>query len=336
MKPRVSHQIAAVCILITAATLAVGWRQHAELTVLRARVAALTPTPEAAQTLREVERRNRALEAQIAALQKRIRDDAEPAAAAADARSGPGTAATKGGPRDWPATPQAEVLRSLQQRGALDARYAALFRQLNLAPEHLERFKALLAERQATLMDVMRVAREQGLDPFENRTAIRALLAEAQAGVDGGIRSLLGDAAFAEFEAFEQTAPQRTVVSQLEQRLSYTDAPLTSTQSEQLMQILAATSPTEDASLPVGFGYGRGGGAGPGPGGRGPPPPAAPITPEAILQAQTVLSPQQLGAFQQLQQEQQAQQQLMRTVGDPKATPPPTGGGRGASGPGGG
>jgi len=101
------------------------------------------------------------------------------------------------------------------------------------------------------------------------------------------------------------------VVSQLEQRLSYSSAPLSDTQSQQLVQILAATSPTHDnggrngalgsamVALSPGGGTFFGGPA---------------ITADTITQAQGVLSSQQMSALQGLQQEQQAAAQLRQQM----------------------
>src|SRR5207245_2704367 len=93
---------------------------------------------------------------------------------------------------------------------------------------------------------VMAAARSEGLTGRENRDQIRELVQNAQNEVDSTIRSTLGDAAFAQYQSYEATQPQRAVVSQLEQRLSYSSTPLSDTQSQQLVQILAETSPTRD------------------------------------------------------------------------------------------
>ena len=212
--------------------------------------------------------------------------------------------------------PETQHLMAIQQKAALDGRYAALFKQLNLSPADLEKFKNLLVEKQSALMDVMAAARAEGLDPRASRDEIRTLVQNAQAEVDTSIQSSLGDAAFAQYKNYEATLPQRGVVDQLSQRLSYSTTPLTDTQSTQLISILAANTPA-----------GQGGGnavaglvqtfAGGGPGGqvasmmaRG----SVPITDTVIAQAQGVLAPQQVTALQNLQQEQQASAQLMQQM----------------------
>lgn len=204
--------------------------------------------------------------------------------------------------------PEVQRLMAMQQRGALDARYAALFKSLNLSPAQLEQFKNLLVEKRTAVADVMAAARSQGLTGRENRDELRALVQNAQAEVDASIRASIGDAAYAQYQGFEQTQAQRNVVSQLQQRLSYTDAPLTDTQTEQLVQVLATATESSNpraatVRTPAGrIGFGGSGGA--------------QITDAALTQAASVLSASQQQALQQLQAEQQAQAQLARLMRD--------------------
>ncbi len=210
-------------------------------------------------------------------------------------------------------SPEALRLMQLQQKAALDSRYSGLFKQLNLSPADLDKFKSLLVEKQSAIMDVMAAARAQGLNPGENRDQIQALVQSTQAEVDGSIRAQLGDAAYAQYQGYEQTLPQRNVVDQLNQRLSYSAAPLSDTQSAQLVQILSDTAApgngNSENNLARTLGFN-----GPGSGAR--------ITDAAITQAQTVLNTQQVAALQSLQQEQQAAaqlRQLMRSTANPGA-----------------
>jgi hypothetical protein len=218
--------------------------------------------------------------------------------------------------------PDYQTLVNLTQKGMLDGRYAGLFKQLNLTPQQLEQFKELLVEKQTSLMDVLAAAQSQGLNPRTDRDAVRQLMAGTQAELDEGIKATLGDTAYAEYKEYERTLPYRNVVNQLEQRLSYSTSPLTDIQSQQMVQILAATGRTgrnDNAAagggmairlaMPLSGGNSQlnstvslltGGGA--------------MITPETVTRAQTVLAPNQLAALQEIQQEQQAGLQLGRTM----------------------
>jgi hypothetical protein len=176
------------------------------------------------------------------------------------------------------AKPEVQALLSVQQKAAIDARYASLFKSMNLSPEQTEKVKALLADRQTTMQDVMNAAREQGINPRD--PAFQKLMADAQGDINTGLKAVLGDAGFNQLQTYEQTMPQRNLVTQLQQRLSYTDTPLTQAQADQLVQVLAANpapQPTNPDGTPIqpgrggrmggGGGFGIGGGGGPGGGG---------------------------------------------------------------------
>jgi hypothetical protein len=299
-----------------------AWRQHHELVALRT-MRGPAGSADSTARIRELERLN----AQLRAAPRPSGSSSEPAEATAPAerpasREGGFARGGRGqrGPglmRELETNPEVQALRAVQQKAQLDQRYAGLFQQLDLSPEKLEQFKTLLAERQATAMDVMSAAREQGIDPRRNADPFRQLMATAQGAVADDIKALIGDAAYAEYQAYEQTAAERNTVSQLERRLSYSDTPLTPAQASQLVQILASASPASTAATNADFPMpamgGRGGRGGPGSGESA----AAPITPEAVAQASAVLSAAQVNALQQLQQQQQARQQLRQMVGGP-------------------
>lgn len=216
-------------------------------------------------------------------------------------------------------SPEVQQLMAIQQKANLDSRYAGLFKRLNLSPADLEKFKNLLVEKQATVMDAIAAAREQGMLGRDNRDEIRTLVQNAQAEVDDSIRTTLGDGVYSQYKSYEATLPQRSVVDQLGQRLSYSTTPLSDTQADQLVQIMASTAP-------AGTGSSGGGGARGAmamglvsafPGGAqvaammgG----GAKITDAAVTQAQGVLAPPQVAALQSLQQEQQASAKLMEQM----------------------
>jgi hypothetical protein len=369
-------------ILLLAATTVGGsilaWRQYGELVELRAATLNRDERADLQKRIWELEKSNRDLQAQLGA-GRGLRGVAEgttgatgeeTAAEGPRERGGPGRGG-RGDPRggiqqmnairDLMNKPEVQALVGLQQKAAIDARYAALFNSLNLAPEQADKLKMLLAERSTTMQDVMAAAREQGINPRDNPDGFRKLIADAQNQINGSIKETIGDGGFAQLTNYEQTLPQRNLVTELQQRLSYTNTPLTAAQGEQLVNILAATTPArpaagtpggpppEDFRLPggPGRGPGDGGGRGPdiggmiagvlggGPGmmggepGRGPG--TAVVTPAAVSQAQTVLAPPQVAALQQIQQQQQAQQQLRQLINETlTANQPPANPARGA------
>lgn len=363
-----------VILLLTATTIggaALAWRQYAELVELRA--LALSPNLQADMERRvaELEKLNRELNDQLAAQRASGVVDELVAGApserpAGERASGERGRGGRGDPRggrpdfgqqqatalrELMSKPEVQAMLGVQQKAAIESRYAALFKNLNLQPDQVERLKTLLADRTTTMQDVISAARDQGINPRENPEAYRKLIADAQNQINSSIKSVIGDAGFAQLQTYEQTMPQRNLVNELQQRLSYTNSPLTSAQAEQLVTILATHAPARTTTMtpastsatsqpqsdqvqvpgrgPGGPGFpGRGdfnfvvGPGGPGggivsEGGRGGM--SAPVTPAAVAQAQGILTPPQLAALTQVQQQQQTQQQLQQLIRDTMA-----------------
>ncbi len=273
----------------------------------------------------ELEKRVQAAQDETAA----VRAEAPPIQRATSIRNGTvtsskiGTADSLPGPMQAMESPEMRRLMAVEQKGRLDARYAPLFKSLGLAPSQLDRLKQLLVDKQNAAMDVMAAARAQGLTGPDSRSQIQALTQQTNSELDASIRNLLGDSAYQQFQQFDRTQQQRAIVDQLASRLSYTDSPLSSAQADQMVQLLAVNSPAPSAgntgdiatgSASVRYGTVVRSSGGPAAattivnvlgGGSG-----APITSDALSQAQSVLTPTQLNALQQLQAEQQAQQQM--------------------------
>lgn len=214
-------------------------------------------------------------------------------------------------------SPEVQQLMSLRGRGALDSRYAALFKSLGLPPDQLQKFQQLLLDKQSTMRDVLSAMRSQGLMPSrENAEQMRTLFQNANAEIDSQIQSALGPAAYAQYQSYEQTQPQRATVERVQQRLSYTSQPLTEQQATQLVTLMAQNAQPSANTAGVGGGLRRlqpGGSTA-----------TAPITDQTLQQASAILSPDQLTALQELQQEQQAQAQLGRRGRGNSAGPRPT------------
>ena len=191
------------------------------------------------------------------------------------------------------------------QQGVLDSRFAGLFRKLNLSGAELAAFKRLLTQKESAEFDVVAVGEtvsDGPLSPEELRSTVRTV----QAQVENEIRASLGSDRYAVYREYEATLPQRTTVAQLEQRLSYSPTPLTPAQSESMIHILATHAPTTNAvvaaptavvtetdsndSLPL-VRHGT---------------VAAVVTDDAVAQAQTILTADQLEALHQIQNEQQS------------------------------
>lgn len=208
-------------------------------------------------------------------------------------------------------SPEMQQLVSLQFRRMLDTRYAGLFKNLKLTPDKLDEFQHLLEEKQNTMRDVVAAMRSQGLSPGrDNADEMQTLMRNANAEIESQIRTTLGDAAYAQYQTYETSQPQRNTVDRVQQRLSYSGQPLTDQQASQLLDLMVQASPPAAETN-----TGRGGplrrvvSAGMGLD-------SAPITPQVLAQASGVLSSTQLAALQQIQLEQEAQMQLSRRARD--------------------
>lgn len=211
-----------------------------------------------------------------------------------------------------------------QQRHAmLDARFGALFRQLNLGGAELAAFKRLLVEKENVLLDVVTVNETAAGGPL-SAESLRQSVRLAQAQIDQSIQHSLGPERFGIYREFERTLAQRATVAQLEQRLSYTGTPLSPAQAESMVRILSANAPGAAAeSTPVISILVRDG-----------VPEAVPVLPttaatgrvtdDVIAQAQTVLAPVQVAALREIQSEQVAgvrAAELIRMVAPPGEVP---------------
>jgi hypothetical protein len=290
-------------VLTTLGGAAWSWHEYQEIVVLRA--AALTTSNSDAQALADYQKRLKILSDQIAALKGQARrEEIGDASTVASDQPGP---RRNGGFRAMMNNPQFQKLMSIQQKAMLDNTYAPLFKVLGLTPQQLDQFKNLMVQKQQAMMDARQAAIEQGINPRTDPDAFQQAVAQASAAVDSQIQAALGDAAYAQYEQYQQTLPQRNTTNQLQQSLSYTSSPLTDDQATQLIQILAQSAPAGGGNGGGGFGNMLGGG-GPGGGGTGP------ITDQAITLAQGVLSAPQVQALQQLQQQQQVRQQMQQLM----------------------
>jgi hypothetical protein len=242
------------------------------------------------------------------------------------ARAGAAASAAAGGPDSRQFTvrgnlgsvfndPAFQRLAAIQQKAALDGQYGALFKALNLSPEKVEQLKNLLIQKQQAPVDALQAARDQGLN--SDLHAVHEAIVAAQASAEDQIKGALGASGYAQYQQFNQTAPERSAVTQMQQALSYTATPLTDEQSQQLLQTLVQTGAQADGMASGSEGNQvlvRAGAAGIVSFGSGPGPQSVPVTDEAISQAAAYLAPDQVQALKQLQAQQQAAQQLQQLL----------------------
>jgi hypothetical protein len=327
-----------VLVLLAIGLSTLAWKQYQEIAVLRAAALGNGERADWQKRVWAAQKRAQNLENQLAA----ARPGGSAAGATAPSARGqpPGAAGNMmAGFASLMNRPEAVRLMAMREKAMLNARYGALFKKLALSPEKLAQFQSLLADRQSIPMDVMTAAIQQGIDPMQNPQEFRQLVQNAQADIEEKIKAALDPASYAQYQNYIQTEPQRMVVNQLQQSLSYTDTPLTTAQADQLIQILTDTSTV------------NGGGGAPGTGGAAvtyvnrtgsgnsmvvavitPPPDGGGgfggslVTDETVTRAQSVLSTAQIQALREIQQQQQAaaqlRQQMMQNPG-PDGAPPP-------------
>ena len=277
-----------------------AWRQYQELVALRATAMSASERADFQKSVWDAKKRVQQLEGQLALIRSRAVEGvdtgaASDAPAAGNAQNRMISEAVSG----WLAAmndPEAQRLSALQQRAQISSRYAGLFRSLALSTDKLAQMKDLLLEKQTARNDVLLAAAQQGINPLTDPGALRKLESDLQAEIDNKIKTTLGPDGFAQFQAYQQTQGQRGVVGQLQESLSYTAAPLTPAQSEQMVTILGQTGPPRGANGAASANNGT-------------------VTDATIAAAQGVLAPTQIQVLQEIQQQQQAGaalQQLMR------------------------
>jgi hypothetical protein len=144
------------------------------------------------------------------------------------------------GPADQPAR---ERLMLETTRLGLSRQYGTFYRSLNLAAEEIGRFEAVRMEHEGRMSDIRLAARSPQGDssPVETDSradAIATLRRAETARFEAEQRALLGESAYAELRAFEDSREQRTFVSNLTANLALSPTPLTTLQADQMWQVL--------------------------------------------------------------------------------------------------
>ncbi len=292
-----------------------AWVQQGELNELRGKY------PDTLSKLEKTEHQLNGTEANINELEKQLEEarhpvlvnkaDAGLAGANGKAVGGNDTSFFSG-MASFMDRPAMQRMMAQQQKAQVDHRFKKLFAQLALSPEQMEKFQKLLVDREATAMDSVMLAMQHGLNPMQDGAEIQKLVADSQAESDAQIKSLLGDTAYAQYQDYRNTEPQRNTVAQLQQNLGFTDAPLNQSQAAQLTQLLVAANPPRTignnvvATGPVGHaGVGSG-----------------QITSDVVDQSRSFLNPTQVDGLIELKQQQDAAAALRASMPAGMLLPP--------------
>ena len=128
-----------------------------------------------------------------------------------------------------------------RRMGGLDQRYADFFATLNLSGEQIEVLKTLMAERGVVETEA-RMKLFMAESDEEQKEAIREEMRLQQELLDGDIAALLGEEQVASLERYNTTLPYRNSVQEFARSLSYTDTPVSSEQSQALLDTYANLS----------------------------------------------------------------------------------------------
>lgn len=122
-----------------------------------------------------------------------------------------------------------------QQRMMLDQLYEPLIQRMNLTPEEADRFKDLLA-------DNMMKSSEKAMSLLDgsstNRATAASTMAEEQKAFEEQIRGLLGETRYAEYQDYQQTFGERTLLNQFQQQYGGGENALNEQQTERLLAIM--------------------------------------------------------------------------------------------------
>lgn len=199
--------------------------------------------------------------------------------------------------------PEFRTLLAVAQKSRLSIFYSPLFEELALDPDHLDRFKELLVDKQQSVGDANRAALKAGAKEDPSHQGI----AGAQRDINADIQDLLGADGYARYQNYEATRGQRILVDQLQQSLSYTATPLTDGQASELIQALFRNA--SPAFSPTATGLGAQVGAGIRDRDL-----SAPISEQSLRVAEKLLSPAQVNALRQIQAQQQEQQAIAQRI----------------------
>ena len=120
----------------------------------------------------------------------------------------------------------------------LDRQYGALFQQLNLTPEQTTALKDLLEKKMLAGTDAGFSMLDNTLDASQ-RADLAKQVKDQTDDFENQIKQFLGDANYQAFQNYEKTVPDRTVVSQFNDQLAGTATALSAQQQDQLIQAMS-------------------------------------------------------------------------------------------------
>jgi hypothetical protein len=133
--------------------------------------------------------------------------------------------------------PKVQNLALASTRVSLAAKYALLFRSLDLSSAQSEKFLDITLKRLEQNEDLVAVVRAKGIsvdDPVVDKLGL-----QMRQECETAQRELLGEAGFRQLQDFERTSDMRDLVRSMAGAATVAGTPFTPQQAEQLIQVLA-------------------------------------------------------------------------------------------------
>lgn len=235
-------------VLLLAATLSLGafnWHQKNRVAQLQTQLAAmqnrLQVKSEADEQVAQAERKSKALQetlvktSKYAAEQSKQAEQLQQSLAAAKTNNANPLAGMFKDPN------MKEMIKSSQKAfmgPMIDKQYAALFQQLNLAPDQAAALKDLLQKKMLAGADAGMSLLDGSLSDAQRADLAKQMKSETD-NYDGQIKQILGDDNYTAFQTYEKTMPDRMTVSQFGDQLAGGATALTADQQQQLIQAMS-------------------------------------------------------------------------------------------------
>jgi hypothetical protein len=214
--------------------------------------------------LRKLKEQTRSQKVAITQLEARNKElaSAEPAT---PANAAPGTASDeskddkggflKGFAKMFTDPKMKEAMRA-QQAAGINLIYADLARELGLSPDEARQVLALLADRQLDLAGKSMTAMSKGGTDSATLAAAGKENEAAKKSYDEQLKAVLGDEKFAKFQEYEKTIGERYALDQIQKQLTAGGTPLEANQTQGLLAIMReerartpnAPAPTDTAA----------------------------------------------------------------------------------------
>jgi hypothetical protein len=141
-----------------------------------------------------------------------------------------------------------------QFRGQIADSYAALWRRMKLGADKQALMENLLLEKQITKMKIARHLLAGLHDGMEsgNLDALKGVITTGTGNINRQLQQVLGSDLYRQYEQYDATLDSRLQINAFAAQLKYTSAPLSDTQIDQLVGLLAQagsdpTTPSPDS-----------------------------------------------------------------------------------------